>query len=403
MAFTTDAKLLIATKGIRGFGFGFISISAVVYLRLVGLNPLSVGIIISLASLGSSLDNVLASKYADRVGRKRSLLILSVVSLVSSLVLLASTNFYLISLAFLTGGLSVTGSGLGPFHAVEQASLPDTTSEEKRNSLFSFYNISGSLLTAFGSLFAGAQGVFESFHLQAIDSLRLFFLLYAALTFLLIALYARLSSRIEVPRRDANILPQHNFGSKEHLRQYSTIARLSALFGMDTFGSGFAGQSILALWFTTRFGVGPQELALLFFFSVAIVTFSYALSARMANRLGLVRSMVLTQVPANILLVLVALSPSYLEAVVFFLARTPFSQMDIPLRDAYTVSVVEPNQRTSAAALTGVSRNAAQTVSPSVAAYMIQVANYSAPLLIAGGVKLVYDFLLYLGFRHHER
>jgi len=399
LVFTTDAKLLVATKGIRGFGFGFLSISAVVYLHFIGFNPLSIGIVISLASLGSSLDNVLVSKYADRVGRKRSLLILSVVSSVSSLVLVVSTNFYLISLAFLTGGLSITGSGLGPLHSVEQASLPDTTSRENRNYLFSFYNVSGSLLTTLGSLFAGAQGIFESFHLQTIDSLRVFFLLYAASGLLLIALYARLSNKIEAPRMDANIQPQPDL----HLKQYSTIAKLSALFGMDMFGSGFVGQSILALWFTTRFDVGSQDLAVLFFFSVAIVTISYTLAARFASRLGLVRSMVLTQVPANIFLVLMAFSPSYLEAVAFFLARAPFSQMDVPLRDAYIVSVVEPNQRTSAAALTGISRNTAQTVSPSIAAYMIQVANYSAPLLVAGGVKLVYDLLLYLGFRYHER
>jgi MFS family permease len=401
--FSTDAKLFIFAKGFRSFGYGFISIVVVVYLQALGFGTLAIGILLSLGSVGSAFANVLVSGLGDRVGRRRTLIILSAILFAASVVILTTANFLILALTFFIGTTATTGTGNGPTEAIEQASMPDTTSAGNRNYLFSFYNITGSIMTALGALFAGLQSTFKtSLSLDNLSSLRAYFLVYAAIGLIVLVFYARLSPKVEVSKPTSEHREESISTAAERRAGYSIIAKLSGLFALDSFGALFTNQPIVTLWLTARFGTGLQNLGSLFFFTTIFGAMSYLMSARIANRIGRVRTMVVTQIPSNILLILAAFSPTYSLAIGFYVARSFMYQMDVPARQAYIVSVVQPALRTPASGITNLSRSAGQALSPSVAAYLIQQTIYSGPLFLAGSVKLLYVLLLYVGFRHHE-
>lgn len=396
----------MGASGIRGFGFGFASIIFVLYLKFIGFNPFIIGLLLSVSSAGSFAANILVGKYADRVGRKRSLIVFALILLSSGLILLVTTNFYAIVVSFAVGGMNATGMSQGPYQAIEQAALAGTTDLQHRNSLYSAYNVISSLLSALGSLFVGAQSGIQAYlQLHTFDSYRLFFVVYVCLGFVLVVMYARLSSRIELKAQQQGRSPSPSsskarFASRDFLVENSTIIKLAGVLGLDAFSAGFLSNSLIILWLSAHFDVGGQELAYVFFISSLAQTAAYLFTARIANRIGMVRTMVATQLPSNFLFFLFALSPTSAFALATYLVRSPFSQMDIPARQAYVVSVVPEEKRTPATAIIAVTRNGTQTLSPGLAAYFIEAGQYATPILIGVAMKFTYTILLYFGFRH---
>ncbi len=391
-----DGKLLLTTRAIRSFGYGFLSIILVIYLHEIGFSDVLAGTVLSVILLGSAGFTIFASVYADRIGRRKMLLALSLLMATSGIVFAITSDKAALFIAAVIGTLSPTGAEIGCFLPMEQAILPQTTTEEMRTSTFATYNIVGTLSSAAGTLFSGLAEVLQSsFGLGKVDSNRALFLVYAALALVTAALYLAVSAKAEIRREQAE-------WSRRRLspRSKSIIARLSTLFGMDAFAGGFVLQTIISYWFVTRYDVSEATLGAIFFVAGILSTVSFFAAAKLAKKIGLIRTMVFTHIPSNILLILVPIAPTFLLSLVFYLARQSISQMDVPTRQSYTMAVVSPEERVPAASITNISRNLAQATSPTLSGYAMQAVSLSSPFLIGGTLKIVYDIAVYFSFRN---
>jgi predicted MFS family arabinose efflux permease len=304
-------------------------------------------------------------------------------------------NRAIILFAAVIGTLSPTGGEVGSFLPMEQTILPQTCSEEKRNSVFAAYNMVGTLAAAAGALFSGMIAVFQSgFGLGEAESYRVMFLIYSFLAITAGCLYLAMSSRSELTKAQ----PQE---PKKRLSPESRtiVTKLSILFGVDAFAGGFVLQSIIAYWFHTTYGVPLEQLAIIFFVANVLSTISFYAAVELAKRIGLIRTMVFTHIPSNILLILVPIAPTFILSMAFFLGRQAISQMDVPTRQSYTVAVVAPEERIIAAGTAGIARNVAQATSPSLSGYAMQFVSLSSPFFIGGSLKILYDIAVYFNFR----
>ena len=178
------------------------------------------------------------------------------------------------------------------------------------------------------------------------------------------------------------------------------MLKLSALFALDSFGGGFVVQSFAAYWFHLRFGVDPKTLGTLFFAANVLAGVSALAASTLANRIGLVNTMVVTHLPSNVLLILIPLMPTLPLAMLVLLLRFSISQMDVPTRQSYTMAVVAPEERAAASGITGVARTTGAAVSPVFAGLLFaSPALMNVPFFLAGGLKIVYDLLLFRAFR----
>ena len=329
---------------------------------------------------------------ADRVGRRRTVVIMGALMTAGGLLFALTTRFELILLAAFTGTISATSSEVGAFLTVEQAILPQTAPPERRTWLFSIYAFVANIAQAVGSLAAGAVGAFAAIGLVGADAFRPLFFLYALVGAANVAIFSTLSDRVELAKVDGE---RRLFGVH---RSRGIVARLSALFALDAFAGGLVVHSFIAYWFDRRWGFTPEQLGILFFGVNVLSGLSLLAAGRLASRIGLIRTMVFTHIPSNLLLVLVPLMPTGGLAAAAFLARMSISQMDVPTRQSYTMAVVEPDERTAAAGFTNVARNVATMFSPALTGYAFSVAALGLPFFVAGGLKVAYDLLVYRAF-----
>jgi MFS family permease len=297
--------------------------------------------------------------------------------------------------------ISPSGNEVGPFLPIEQAALAQTVPDERRTGVFAWYNLVGSLATALGSLGGGALvQLLQASGWPGVASYQPLLLAYGGIGVLLALVFARLSPATEAlpvrtPSEPAAVRPPR-FGLHRSRR---VVLRLAGLFALDAFGGGFVVQSIVAYWFYLRFGVNPAELGGIFFGANLLAGASSLLAARLARRIGLVRTMVFTHLPSNVLLLLVPLMPNLPLAVLVLLLRFSISQMDVPARQSYTIAVVSPDERAAASGVTGVARSVGAAFPPFLATVLVGTpALMSMPFFLAGGVKIVYDLLLLRGF-----
>jgi len=394
---TRDARLLFATRIARMFGYGLLSVVLVLYLVEIGLDAPAVGAILTLTLLGDAAISLWLTTHADRLGRRRILLTGAVLMLLAGIVFVLARDFWVLLLAATIGVISPSGNEVGPFLAVEQASLSQTVPGRDRTRVFGWYNLAGSLATASGALVAGlAAQLLQVAGSGQLDSYRAVVLGYALVGIVLALLFTRLSGAIEVPSA-----PDVSVATRLGLhRSRGIVLRLSALFSLDAFAGGFVMQSVIAYWFHVRFGADPATLGAIFFGANILAGFSALAAARLAARIGLINTMVFTHLPSNVLLILVPLMPSLPLAIGVLLARFAISQMDVPTRQSYTMAVVDPDERSAAAGVTGIARSLGAAVSPSLATPLVQsVPLAGLPFVIAGGLKIVYDLLVLRGFR----
>jgi MFS family permease len=393
-----DARILFLTRIARMFGYGFLAVVLVLYLSAIGLSPEAIGVVLSLTLVGDTLLSLWLTTSADRLGRRRVLVAGALLMAGAGVAFAFTREPLLLLLAAAIGVISPSGNEVGPFLAVEQASLTQTVSGARRTDVFAWYNLVGSVATACGALAAGglAQVLQESGAAPA-DSYRAIVLGYAAIGLLLAALFGRLSTQVEVARSGGSTVPGARLGLH---RSRGVVLRLSALFSLDAFAGGLITQSLVAYWFTLRFGVEPAVLGAIFFGANILAAVSALSAARLAARFGLVNTMVFTHLPSNVLLILVPLMPTLPLAVLVLLARFSISQMDVPTRQSYTMAVVDPDERSAAAGVTGIARTTGSAVSPLLAAPLLGSAGLAAvPFFLAGGLKIVYDLILYRLFR----
>ncbi len=394
---TRDGRLLFATRIARLFGYGFLSVVLVLYLVEIGFGAFEVGAILTLTLIGDAAISLWLTTHADRIGRRRVLLAGAGLMVLAGLAFLVSRDLWVLVLTATIGVISPSGNEVGPFLAVEQAALSQTVADRQRTRVFAWYNLAGSFATASGALAAGLLGgALQATGASSLDSYRAVILGYALIGALLAALFATLSPAIEAPvRTDVSVATRLGLH-----RSQGVVARLAALFALDAFAGGFVIQSIVSYWFATRFELSIGALGALFFGANILAGVSALLAAPLAARFGLVNTMVFTHLPSNILLILVPLMPTAPLAVAVLLARFSISQMDVPTRQSYTMAVVDPDERSAAAGVTGIARSVGAAVSPSIAAPLVAgVGLGGLPFVIAGSLKIVYDLLLYRGFR----
>ena len=395
-----DGRLLFAMRTLRMFGYGFLAVVLVLYLAAAGLDPLAVGLVLTLTLVGDVVISLWLTTHADRFGRRRVLVAGAFLMLLAGIVFAATSWLPLLILAGAIGVISPTGNEVGPFLAVEQAALTQTVPDVRRTATFAWYNLAGYVATATGALGAGlvSQALLDG-GWAPVDAYRAIVVGYALIGLILAVGFWMLDRGIEAPPRDIR-----DDGIRRRLglhRSKGVVGHLSLLFSIDAFGGGFVPQSLMAYWFHLQFGVEPLVLGFIFFGANLLAAVSSLLAAPIAKRIGLINTMVFTHLPSNLLLILVPLMPTLPLAVAVLLLRYTLSQMDVPTRQSYVMAVVEPDERSAAAGITGIARTTGAAISPSISAVMVSSVNYAAlPFYLAGGLKIVYDLLVYRDFRN---
>jgi MFS family permease len=391
---TPDGRLLFATRIVRMFGYGIVAVVLALYLTQLSLNEAQIGEILTWTLVGDAVISLAITLVADRLGRKKMLLVGAGLMVFAGVTLATTDSLLILTLAAIIGTLSPSGNEVGPFLSIEQAILPQMTTNEQRTAVFSWYNLAGSFSTAMGALFGGWMASSLQAAGQApLQSYRVIMALYAVLGALLIAMFTRLSRAAEA-EKSATL--GERFGLH---RSRGIVFRLSALFALDSFAGGMVLQSVLVYWFRVRFGVDDGLMGSIFFGANLLAGLSALAAGRIAARIGLINTMVWTHIPSNILLMLVPLMPSLSLAIIVLLARFSISQMDVPTRQSYIMAVVAPDERSAAAGVTTIVRTAASSLAPSIAGQLFGVTLLSVPFFLAGGLKIVYDLALYQSFR----
>jgi len=398
---TRDAWLLFATRFVRLFAYGSLSVVLVFYLVGVGLSEPQTGLLLTLTLVGDTVVSLFLTTRADRIGRRRTLVAGAVLMTGAGLVFSSTRNLWLLLIAGTVGVISPSGNEVGPFLSIEQAALSHVVSDRTRTDVFAWYTLAGSVATALGALAGGtvARGS-ERVLTSPVDSYRIVVVLYAALGVSLAILFSRLSGQAEATTVSEKTASGLTFVALSGLdRSRAVVARLSALFALDSFGGGFVIQSFAAYWFYLRFGVNPATLGAIFFWANIFAGISALLASRLAARIGLINTMVATHLPSNILLILVPLMPTLPLAVLVLLVRFSISQMDVPTRQSYIMAIVSPEERSAAAGITGVARTIGAAISPLFVGLMFaRPALINLPFFIAGTLKIAYDLLLYRAF-----
>jgi MFS family permease len=392
-----DGKLLLCARIVRTFAYGFLSVILAIYLKLIGFDDILIGIILSVTLINSIIFTLFASFYADRIGRRNTLLLYTIMMSISGIIFFVTENPLALIIAALLGTLNITGSETSAFLSIEQSILPQTIKDNrKRNTLFGFYNMAGTFAMGAGILIANLPIIIENeLEFDQIYAIKLLFLFYSLLGILVLGIYLKLSSAIEIKKEKTSTPIAEILTPKSK----KIVTKLSGLFAIDSFAGGFAIQSIVSFWFFTKFDIDLSIISYIFSIGSVLTAFSYIIAAKIADKIGLINTMVFTHIPSNILLILLAFAPTLEMAIVFYMIRMALSQMDVPTRQSYIVGVVKENERTASAGITNMSRNIAQAISPSITGYIIGVLSLSAPFVIGGLLKIIYDITLYINFR----
>ena len=398
-ALSSDVRLLFTTRIFRLFAYGLVSVVLVLHLAAAGLSESQIGLLLTLTLLGDAAISLWITTRADRAGRRRMLLLGATLMIAAGVLFAVTRSFWLLLLAATFGVISPSGNEVGPFLAVEQAALAQAIPAERRTGVFAWYNLAGSLATALGSLCGGAlaDGL-QGRGVSALGSYRVLAAGYAVLGVGLAALFLRLSADSEAPATTRNQPgPGFHLGL---ITSRNKVFKLAGLFTLDSFAGGFVVQAFVAYWFHRRFGVSPSVLGAIFFGANLLAGLSALTATMVAKRIGLLATMVATHIPSNVLLFLVPLMPTLPLAITVLLLRFSISQMDVPTRQAYTMALVPAGERSAAAGVTGIARTVGASLSPMIAGPLYaSAALASLPFLLAGGLKIVYDLLIWRTFR----
>ncbi|HEV3082205.1 MAG TPA: MFS transporter [Gemmataceae bacterium] len=396
----SDVVLLFATRVLRMLAYGSSSLVLVLYLAALDFDERQIGLLLAMTLLGDAAISLWITTVADRLGRKRMLIAGSLLMVLGGVVFAGTSSFVPLLLAATIGVISPSGNEVGPFLAIEQAALAQNVGGHERTRMFAWYHLAGSLATAAGALLAGlCVQVQQGLGNPAIQSYRSIFLAYAVIGLVLGVIFLKLKPASEVPHEERVQKRAGRLFLGLH-RSRGVVLKLSALFALDAFAGGFVLQSLIVYWFKLRFDAEPATLGGILFGANVLAGFSALVAAALARRFGLLRTMVFSHVPSNVLLILVPLMPTLPLAVAVLFLRFAISQMDVPARQSYTLAVVAADERSAAAGVTGVARTIGASLSPLFAGPLLATAATARGLFfIAGGLKLVYDGILYVLFR----
>jgi MFS family permease len=399
---TRDGVLVFAGRAVRTFSLGALSLALPLLLKQRGISVASLGAVLTMTLVEDALLTAGVTALAPRWGR-RNLLMLSALPMIAGGIALAVVHdLRWLLAAVIVAVVSPNGQEAGPFSPLEQATLPDAVAPDRLTRTFAWYNVVGYFPAALGSLAAGAWvRAAQARGAPIEDALRAVVWAYAAGGVALALVYSALRpdrrpSRSTASAAGAPVPPRTWLGLH---RSRGIVLQLAALQSLDALAGGFIVQSLLVYWFALRFGAGPEAIGALFFGTQILSAVSFLGAAWLADRLGLLQTMVSTHVLSNLLLIAVALMPSFRLAAAALLLRHLFSQMDVPTRQAYTMALVAPDERAPAAGLTAAARGLAQALSPVFAGLAVARAAFGTPFFLAGGLKIVYDLALFARFR----
>jgi MFS family permease len=380
-------RRLLWVKALRSFADGFVSLLLPLYLLQLGMSALQVGIVTTGTLLGSGIMTLLLGRHAWRYRYRSLLLAASLLMAATGFGFAAFDTFWPLLLIGVVGTLNPSGGDVSVFLPLEHAVMANAVHDKGRTALFARYSMTGTLVGAVGAISAGLP---ELLSINRILALQAMFALYGVIGIAGACLYASLPQQA-MPGGQQRAAPLQ--------KSKRTVYTLAALFSMDAFGGGFVAQSMLALWLFQQFGLSTMVAGTIFFWTGVCSALSYLAAVRIADRFGLINTMVFSHLPANVLLVLVPFMPSLGWAVALLVARSMLSQMDVPTRAAFVMAVVPPGERAAAASITAVPRSLVSACSPLLAGLMLGASTFGWPLVVAGSLKISYDLLLYGLFR----
>jgi MFS family permease len=389
--------LICAAAWLRSFGIGLLGVVLGVFLYREGFSSTAIGVVVAAGLAGAATATLLVTVKADRLGRRKTLFFLALLTAVGALPLIFSSGLaILVPLAFI-GMVNGMGTDRSAAFALEQAIVPALFSDRQRTWSLAWYNMVLDASGALGALASAAPLLAQRlWGVDIITGYRGLFCGYAVLNLLSGAVYLLLSDQVEVVRPSSPGSEARQISPETRSR----VQRLAALFAIDSLGGGLLTDALVSYWFFRRFGLTEKKLAVLFFSVHVLNALSHLGAAALARRIGLVKTMVFTHLPSSIFLIAASLVPSARWAVVLFLLRESLVEMDVPTRQSYVAAVVRPKERTFASGVTNLARNISWAVSSSVAGLLMQRVAFAAPLFFGGGLKIFYDLLLWRAFRH---
>ena len=391
-----DLRVIYAAGLLRSTGVSLTGVLLGVYLSRAGFSATQIGIVITAGLAASALGTLVVSVCADRLGRRRTLIGISLLSALGGLGFALTGRFSGFLLLSFIGTVNGMGTDRGPAFTLDQALIPQTVSVDLRTTAFSWHSLIMDIGHALGALGAGLPMLFQRWlPLELLTCYRITFGIYAGVNALTATAYQLLSSAVEVRGEHAAAPLKGRLSPQSR----SIITKLAALSGVDSLGGGFLTDALLAYWFFHRFGIRESSLGLLFSVGNILNSGSYLIAAWLARRIGLLNTMVFTHVPSSLLLMAVPFSPSPGWAVLFYLAWESLVEMDVPTRQSYLMAVVQPVERTLATGVTNFARSVSRSLTPSVAGYVMQHVALATPLFLGGTIKITYDVMLYSAFR----
>lgn len=387
----SDRKIIYAAAFLRALATGMIGVLLGLYLPRLRFSPAEIGFVVAAGLAGSVVATLLIMLIGNRLGRKASLMLLSIVGVTGGAILVLASNIAVVGVAAFLGMVNGMGRDRGASLVLEQTILPATTPDAERTRAFAWYNVLQDVGHASGSLLAGAPVLLRYFGVGEMASFRSALGVYVFLILATGLLYVGLSSAVEVfeKRPIGRVSPESR----------KVLWRITSLFAIDGLGGGFIPTSLLSFFFYERFGVGEGVIGALFFCARALNALSHLGAAWLAARIGLVKTMVFTHIPSSFLLATVPFAPNFPVAAGLFLLREGLVEMDVPTRQSYVMAVVRPEERTTASSLTHLVRVGTWAIAPSFAGLFMQGLSLATPLFIGAGMKVSYDLLLYAAFR----
>ena len=390
--------LLIYVAGfLRSLGVGLLGVVLALYLSRIGVGATGIGLVLGAGLLGACVATAVVTWAGTRIGYRASLVVLSLLAALGGVALAVAPSFPLLLFFAFAGMVNGMGTDRSAAFALEQAIIPGLVPDQSRTWGLSWYNVLLDGGGALGALGAGIPLAVSAWaHLDLIVAYRYLFVGYALLHVAVASFYLVLPA-------DTIFLPSKESATRETTpspQSRSTVHRIAALFAVDAFGGGFLTDALVSYWFFQRFGLTEQALGLLFFVVHVLNATSHLGAAWIAQRIGLVNTMVFTHLPSSVFLVAVPLASGPRWAVALFLLREAFVEMDVPTRQSYVAALVKPHERAYASGVTNITRTGAWAAASALSGFVMQRLAFSAPLVIGGTLKIAYDLLLYRNFRH---
>ncbi len=389
-----DAKLLMASRGIRAFAFSYLNVIFAIYLDRLGYSTVTIGVVFTVAYLSGALLTAVWGYLSDRYGRRKILMLLAVLTIVSNAIYIFFSSLFFIFLAVIVanvgaGGSGGGGSGGGPFNPAEEALLAEKCRPEDRNQIYALNFCAGSIMGSLGALVSGLpQYLQEMWGWSPVASYKPLFGLTIVFSIVLLFVYGAIHEEHQPRKREKKISKSTG----------TFVTKMSMLAVVDNFGAGMAG-ALIPYWFYLRFGVELKSLAVIFFASFFLAAMSFLSAPALARRLGVVKTMAFSHALASMIYLIIPLAPTLEVAATMLIIRSFFAYMDNPLRASFTMAMVQSSERGSAAGVTSLARVVPFGISPTISTYLMQSVSLTLPLILGGGLQLINDVAFYLMFR----